>query len=138
MQREDRSECDALLGRGHPTDIDSAVLEKLLRLADAPVVVALREGSGRSVDDDWWSASIDDLGLVSTEFGALAALTGLTTRIAGSIDTMLDDALKTGDRKIPILLRLWLASQTGGLGDLVVDSAGYLGDYDAPKPYWLD
>ena len=95
------------------------VVERLA--ATANPVIGLSPGSGLSLMNDWWTASLPALGIEHTDYGTDAALTGLTHQVRAEINERLADPAPDDD--LALLLRLWLASEDGRLETLLDDSA---------------
>jgi hypothetical protein len=95
--------------------------------ATAIPVVGLTPGSGLSLLDDWWTASLPALGIEHTDYGTDAALMGLTHQVRAEINERLADPAP--DEDLALLLRLWLASEDGRLGSLLNQSARLI-DWD--------
>jgi hypothetical protein len=95
------------------------VVERLA--ATANPVVGLTPGSGLSLIDDWWTASLPALGIEHTDYGTDAALMGLTHQVRAETNDRL--ANPAPDDDLALLLRLWLASEDGRLGTLLDESA---------------
>ena len=103
------------------------VVERLA--ATANPVVGLTPGSGLSLIDDWWTASLPALGTEHTDYGTDAALMGLTHQVRAEINERLADPAP--DEDLALLLRLWMASEDGRLGTLLNQSARLIDwDYD--------
>ena len=95
------------------------VVERLA--ATANPVVGLTPGSGLSLMNDWWTASLPALGIEHTDYGTDAALMGLTHQVRAEINDRLADPAP--DEDLALLLQLWIASEDGRLGSLLNRSA---------------
>jgi hypothetical protein len=101
------------------------VVERLA--ATANPVVGLTPGSGLSLMNDWWTASLPALGIEHTDYGTDAALMGLTHQVRAETYERLADPAP--DEDLALLLRLWMASEDGRLGTLLNQSARLI-DWD--------
>jgi len=101
------------------------VVERLA--ATANPVVGLTPGSGLSLIDDWWTASLPALGIEHTGYGTDAALMGLAHQVRAEISERLADPAP--DEDLALLLRLWLASEDGELETLLNQSVRLI-DWD--------
>ena len=95
--------------------------------ATANPVVGLTPGSGLSLTNDWWTASLPALGVEHTDYGTDAALMGLAHQVRAEINERLADPAP--DEDLALLLRLWMASEDGRLGTLLNQSARLI-DWD--------
>ena len=111
-----------------PTVCAPALRNLVERLAaTANPVVGLTPGSGLSLMNDWWTASLPALGIEHTDYGIDAALMGLTHLVRAEINERLADPAP--DEDLALLLRLWMASEDGRLGTLLNQSARLI-DWD--------
>jgi hypothetical protein len=120
-------DCAPIPERAADVLVPRTLLESLV--ADAPVQVALRPGTGHRLDADWWEAGIDALGIAHCDFGLDAALIGLVGRVRAALRDGLLDTADPGDARL--VLRLHLASLDGTLGKLLERSAVYEGREEA-------
>ena len=105
-----------------PTMCAPALRDVVERLAaTVNPVVGLTPGSGLSLMNDWWTASLPALGIEHTDYGTDAALMGLAHQVRAEINERL--ANPPPDDDLALLLRLWLASEDGRLETLLDDSA---------------
>ena len=105
-----------------PTMCAPALRDVVERLAaTVNPVVGLTPGSGLSLMNDWWTASLPALGIEHTDYGTDAALMGLGNHVRAEINERL--ANPAPDDDLALLLRLWLASEDGRLETLLDDSA---------------
>ena len=105
-----------------PTMCASSLRDVVERLAaSANPVVGLTPGSGLSLMNDWWTASLPALGIEHTDSGTDAALMGLAHQVRAEINERLADPAP--DEDLALLLRLWMASEDGQLGTLLNRSA---------------
>jgi len=84
--------------------------------------VELHPASGLSFTADYWVALLPELGLEHVDLGVDAALIGLANRAV----EIARDRLRDGDydeNALPLLLRLWLANETGATGPLLESAA---------------
>ena len=106
----------------HPTVCAPSLRDVVERLAaTANPVVGLTPGSGLSLINDWWTASLPALGIEHTDYGTDAALMGLAHQVRAEINERLADPAPDDD--LALLLRLWMASEDGRLGALLNQSA---------------
>ena len=112
----------------NPTICAPSLRDVVKRLAaTANPVVGLTPGSGLSLIDDWWTASLPALGIENTDYGTDAALMGLVSKVRAEVNERLADPAP--DEDLALLLRLWLASEDGNLGTLL-DQSSRLIDWD--------
>ena len=106
----------------NPTICAPSLRDVVKRLAaTANPVVGLTPGSGLSLMNDWWTASLPALGIEHTDYGTDAALMGLAHQVRAEISERLADSAP--DEDLALLLRLWMASEGGRLGTLLDESA---------------
>jgi len=111
-----------------PTIYASSLRDVMERLAEtANPVVGLEPGSGLSLNDDWWTASLPALDIEHTDYGTDAALIGLMSKVRAEVKERLADPAP--DENLALLLRLWLANEDGELGTLLNESARLI-DWD--------
>jgi hypothetical protein len=119
-----------------PTICAPSLREVVERLAaSANPVVGLTPGSGLSLIDDWWTASLPALGIEHTDYGSDAALIGLVSKVRAEVKERLADPAP--DEDLTLLLRLWLASEDGRLGTLLNQSARLI-DWDYEEMWLAD
>ena len=112
----------------HLTTCAASLRDVVERLAaTANPVVGLTPGSGLSLMNDWWTASLPALGIEHTDYGTDAALMGLASKVRFEVNERLADPAP--DEDLALLLRLWLASEDGQLGTLLNQSARLI-DWD--------
>jgi len=90
--------------------------------------VELYPASGLSLTADYWVALLPELDLEHVDLGVDAALLGLAHRSGEAAR----DRLRDGDHDdddLPVLLRLWLAYETGTV-DQLLQSAARLHDWE--------
>ena len=104
-----------------PTMCAPALRDVVERLAaTVNPVVGLTPGSGLSLMNDWWTASLPALGIEHTDYGTDAALIGLMSKVRAEVKERLADPAP--DENLALLLCLWLASDGGELGALLNQS----------------
>ena len=109
------------------------VVERLA--ATANPVVGLTPGSGLSLIDDWWTASLPALGIEHTDYGTDAALMGLASKVRFEVNERLADPAPDDD--LAMLVGLWLASEDGQLRTLLDESARLI-EWDHEEMFFAD
>ncbi len=108
-------------------------LDHLLSILEeeAPTV-ELYPASGLSLTEDHWVARLPQLALESVDHGIDAALIGLAQQAADFVEERLRNR-EHDSESLPMLLRLFLAKETGNLR-ILLESRAELYGWDFPEP----